>query len=459
MRSLLFFATISAASALFSGCVNSGTEPRKMVIHPLDGGNFIVKNLYDLPVVEKKQLGQILLADVFSSSRDKIKTDYNIALFKVPPGKGSAIYQIKSPQCLISMTGNGKIQANLDAIAMKEGQVVYIPADTKLSIINDTPKEMIFMAVGSPPFKLEQIKVTGKPPGKNFLNNNADSTKVTQTPGDEHSYEQAPVPTTVRQQLNLDKYDAELEKTFKDPMSSPKSYPLSIPDDSEINLDKLFKEDPEKLVPASMQEEEKNEQGEALGSTPSKASESDKKLDALIEEQSKKLMPSSTQNGGKVEKASESDKKLDALIEEQSKKLMPSSTQKEGKAEEVTEGEKKFNALMEEQSKKLTPSSTQKGEKTEKATEKEKKLDAIIKEQSEKLVPSTPQKEKKTDLQQTKELTPSESSDLDQELDLLTEEQPETLIPSTPQKGKKTDLQQTQELTPSEKETSASSDE
>ncbi|MCP3968132.1 MAG: hypothetical protein GY750_02310 [Lentisphaerae bacterium] len=423
MKNLLLLASVSVISIIVSGCVNSGTEPQKVVLHQPEGGNLIVKNMFDLPVVQNKQLGQVLLSDVFSTEKDKVKTDYNIAFFEIQPGMGSAIYQIKSPQCIVSVSGSGKLQVNLDAISLKKGLVVYIPADTTLSIINDTPKKMMFLAIGSPPFKLEDIQVTGKPPGKSFLNNNNKKKTVvkpkaeTSQPGSIFD-ETAPVPKDIKNQLNMDKFDKELDKTFKDPMDDPMSYPLNIPDNSEIKLDEILKEQPEQLLPKKPQEEKKTD----LKQVKEKSiKDSESELDQLLKEQP----PAASQENADLKQVKE-----DSSLKNESEKLLPSEPQQIEKTD--------MNQVQE-----LTPADT----------ESKFKLDSSAKKQSEDLLPSEPQQIKKTDLKQVQELTPSDSKTKSNSL----VKQPEELLPKKPQKGEKTDLQQVQELTPSEeKEISAS---
>ncbi|MCP3968134.1 MAG: hypothetical protein GY750_02320 [Lentisphaerae bacterium] len=258
MKRVFLYASMAALAVAISGCVNSGTQPQKVVLHPKDGSNVIIKNYYDLPIVENKKLGEVLMSDVFSPTQDNIRVGYSVNMFKMSPGQSSAMYQIDSPQCLIAMSGSGKLQSNEHSIVLKKGQVIYVPGKARISLINDTRDTLVFLVIGSPPVNLAEINVIGKVPKKFTIEKQPESMLRSEMPIQSVS-EPAHIPKNIQEQLNLDKYNKELDQTFKDPFLNPKAYPLKMPDDPEKSLDSLLKEQTQTLIPPKPQKGKKTD--------------------------------------------------------------------------------------------------------------------------------------------------------------------------------------------------------
>ncbi|QSH40569.1 hypothetical protein P0136_12585 [Lentisphaerota bacterium ZTH] len=258
MKSVFLYASIAAAALVAAGCVSSGTQPQKVVLHPRDGSNVIIKNYYDLPLVENKKLGEVRIGDVFSPLQDNISGTYSISMFKMSAGRSSAMFQIESPQCIIAMSGSGKLQANEHSIVLKRGQVIYIPGKARISLINDTRDTLVFLTIGSPPVDLSKINIIGAIPKTFKIEKQPESMLRSDMPVQSVS-EPAKIPKNIQEQLNMDKYNKELDQTFKDPFLNPKAYPLKMPDDPEQSLDSLLKQQTETLIPPKPQKGKKTD--------------------------------------------------------------------------------------------------------------------------------------------------------------------------------------------------------
>jgi quercetin dioxygenase-like cupin family protein len=166
MRNNFFGICTVAFCVLFSGCVNSGPAPQDVKLKSPDGKAVIIKDIYELPLIENKKLKQTEIVKIFFPKADNVKMKCSMTLVKVPSGISPPKYKQNSSQIIYAISGGGKLLVDANMIVLKKGIMVYVPPNAVMSITNNVNKILELVVVTSPPFETSQMTILGDKPTK-----------------------------------------------------------------------------------------------------------------------------------------------------------------------------------------------------------------------------------------------------------------------------------------------------
>lgn len=337
MRNILLGASAIVFSVVFAGCVNSGPAPQDVKLQNMDGRAVIIKDIYELPLIENKKLKETEIVKIFFPKADNVSMNCSMTLIKIPSGIQAPKYKQTSSQIIYAISGGGKLLIGNNMIVLKKGIMVYVPPNAEMSITNNVNTILELVIVTSPPFETSQMTVLGEksvkvPIAKDLedsMNSNEDDKY--QTLSKKYKSQRRSQRT-----LSVEEYRTRMSKTLlpetkeKDPIADllkddledknkhkkknhEDTWSLKIPDNSKVPLKKLEEEQREKLIPKAAQKVEKTSLENVQELTPSehkvpiyndkiKSSEIKKdssdndqdSLEKLLKEQEKKLVPEKT---------------------------------------------------------------------------------------------------------------------------------------------------------------------
>ncbi|MDD5598254.1 MAG: cupin domain-containing protein [Victivallaceae bacterium] len=465
MRNMLFIICLAVIGFLFGGCVSSGPAPQDVKLVNPDGRAVIIKDIYELPLIENRKLKETEIVKVFFPQTDNVMMYCSMTLLKIPPGVSPPKYKQSSAQIIYAISGGGKLLVNnTNMIILKKGIMVYVPPDIPMLITNNVNKILEIIVVTSPPFEPSQMEVLEEAPKK---------AKVAKDPEDEFNNEiggqdvsEKYRTDTRTRSLSIEEYREKINKTMtplneKDPISAllneaekdkktplKDTWPLRMPDSSKEPLDKLEKEQEEKLIPATPQKADDTSMKDVQELTPSEHKE------PLPDE-----LKTSTPETPKVK-----EDLLDKLLNEQEKQDKKS----EGTAKVKKTSLKHIQELSPEEHKGSVYKKTRAADvnSSEKVLKDQEKI-------QEELLPKKTLKANKTSLKHIQELTPEEHKDsvakdkskvdesgnntVEDPLEKLLREEKKQRTDQT-LKAKKTSLEHIQELSPEESAVKTKSD-
>ena len=275
MRNILFGVFAVAFSVFLGACVNSGPAPQDVKLKSPDGKAVIIKDIYELPLIENKKLKQTEIVKIFFPKADNVKMKCSMTLVKVPSGISPPKYKQSSSQIIYAISGGGKLLVDANMIVLKKGIMVYVPPNTVMSITNNVNKILELVVVTSPPFETSQMTMLGDKPTKVKVAEDAE-TDMDDDDIQEVS-EKYRTKSKSKRSLSIEEYRRKMDKSLlpdsdgKDTISDllnetqktetkPKKdddWSLKMPDSSKEPLKKLEREQRDKLIPRKPQKIEK----------------------------------------------------------------------------------------------------------------------------------------------------------------------------------------------------------
>lgn len=96
------------------------------------------------------------IKELLSPKRDKIKTEYSLALATVPTGESSVPHMLKSSsEVYIIIRGTGLMHIAEEIMGVTEGQIIYIPPGSIQYIENVGSGDLVFYCIVDPPWSQE----------------------------------------------------------------------------------------------------------------------------------------------------------------------------------------------------------------------------------------------------------------------------------------------------------------
>ena len=95
------------------------------------------------------------LREILSPLRENMDIRYSLAHAKVKPGEATLPHKIKSSEVYYIMSGDGEMYINDEVEVVRQGHVIYIPANSIQYIKNMGNSELIFLCIVDPPWKAE----------------------------------------------------------------------------------------------------------------------------------------------------------------------------------------------------------------------------------------------------------------------------------------------------------------
>jgi mannose-6-phosphate isomerase-like protein (cupin superfamily) len=413
MRNIFFGVCVVAFCVLFGGCVSSGPAPQDVKLKSPDGRAVIIKDIYELPLIENKKLTETEIVRVFFPQSDNIKMKCSMTLIKIPSGVSPPKYKQSSSQIIYAISGGGKLIIDNNMVVLKKGIMVYVPPNAAISIINNVNKILELVVVTSPPFETSQMTVLGKGPTKVKVAKDSE----TELDNDDDVIQEVSEKYRTKRKsekerfLSVEEYRKKMNKNLlpgsdgKDVISdllnetkktetkpgNGLDWKLKMPDSSKVPLKKLEREQRTKLIPRQPQKIKKVSLEHIQDLTP---------------KEHKTPISGETTTPAKIKsKTTDQDDSLEKLLRDQKKqqgKLIPKKTLKVNRT-----SLKHIQELKPEEHK---ASLKKKGKGVESDEELLKKLLKDQKKQQEKLIPKKPLKVKRTSLKHIQELSPTEKA-------------------------------------------------
>ncbi|MDD5728671.1 MAG: hypothetical protein PHV59_08915 [Victivallales bacterium] len=364
MKNIFAFILPAAAAIFINGCASSGPAPQNMPLQSPDGKAVIIKDMYELPPLEKHPLSGTEVIRIFFPEADNAKIDFSMTTLKIPSGIRQPKYKQTSSQIIHTVSGGGKLEIGSNIIILKKGVFVYVPPNAEVSITNNVEQILELLIITCPPFKSSQLTLLEEKPSKvavakdteNEKDENVDIQTVSERDKNREMKSQRslsveeyrnkmykePVPSldsddSISKLLGTGDADTKTGKAQKD------SWPLKMPDSSKVPLKKLEKEQEEELLPAQPQKAENT---------------SLKTVQELTEKEHE--VPLRDENGNTSKK--KADDELDKLLKEQEQKrrLHPKSATRVKKTsmknvQELSPEEKQVKPLIKTRIETLKP--------------------------------------------------------------------------------------------------------
>lgn len=349
MRNIIFVVTAIVCSIAFYGCVNSGPAPQDVTLKNPDGRAVIIKDIYSLPTIENKKLKDTEIIKVFFPQADNVRMKCSMTLLKIPSGISPPKYKQTSSQIIYAISGGGKLEIGSNMIVLKKGIMVYVPPNTEMTITNNVNQILEIIVVTSPPFETSQITMLEDGPTKvkvsKDLEDAANDDKVeSQSLSEKYKDKKK----RKGRKLSVKEYQNRMSKELfpetedeKDSISEllkddlkdkPKikkgTWPLKMPDNSNVPLQKLEEEQREKLIPKTPQKIENVKLKDVQDLTPK-----EQEVPIRGESTKRKLKDKSSENDqDSLEKLLKDQEKLEKLEKKKTtKKTTPAKTVSKGK--------------------------------------------------------------------------------------------------------------------------------
>jgi mannose-6-phosphate isomerase-like protein (cupin superfamily) len=100
-----------------------------------------------------------LIKEVMGQKAGDPKIGYSISQARVKIGRGTLLHRLKSSEVYIILQGRGRLSIDAERREVSEGQVIYIPPNSKQKIENIGNSELVFLAIVSPPWKKDDEEV------------------------------------------------------------------------------------------------------------------------------------------------------------------------------------------------------------------------------------------------------------------------------------------------------------
>jgi quercetin dioxygenase-like cupin family protein len=279
MKNILFGVGAVVFGVILSGCVNSGPAPQDVTLQNIDGRAVIIKDIYELPLIENKKLKETEIVKVFFPKADNVKMKCSMTLVKIPSGIQPPKYKQTSSQIIYAISGGGKLQIGNNIIILKKGVMVYVPPNATMAITNSVSGVLELVVVTSPPFETSQMTVIGDKSVKVKVAKDLENDMN----GDEEEYqtisEKYKTKTKRKRKriLSIEEYRTGMGKDLlpdskeRDPIADllnetkkteikPEKgmkWDLKMPDSSKVPLKKLEQEQREQLIPKAPQKAER----------------------------------------------------------------------------------------------------------------------------------------------------------------------------------------------------------
>jgi len=101
-----------------------------------------------------------ILKEIFSPLKDDIDVGYSLALARVKVGQTTRKHKLKtSSEVYVILRGKGIIHIDDETAEVKEGHVIYIPADVTQRIKNTGNEDLVFLCIVHPPWRKEDEEI------------------------------------------------------------------------------------------------------------------------------------------------------------------------------------------------------------------------------------------------------------------------------------------------------------
>ncbi|MDX1518894.1 MAG: cupin domain-containing protein [Gammaproteobacteria bacterium] len=92
------------------------------------------------------------LRELLHSKNDPVDLDYSIASARVLPGRHSYRHRLKQGEVYYILDGEGVMHIDEEHRAVNNGDLVYIPPEAVQWIENTGDRDLVFLALVSPPW-------------------------------------------------------------------------------------------------------------------------------------------------------------------------------------------------------------------------------------------------------------------------------------------------------------------
>jgi len=294
MKNILFGVSAVVFSIIFGGCVNSGPAPQDVQLQNIDGKAVIIKDIYELPLIENKKLKETEIVKIFFPKADNVKMKCSMTLIKIPSGVQPPKYKQTSSQIIYAISGGGKLLIGNNMIVLKKGIMVYVPPNSVMSITNNVNSILELVVVTSPPFETSQMTVLADTSKKVPVSKDLEDTMNNDDDESQSVSEKYRTKRRNKRTLSVEEYRTRMNKSLlpdveideKDSISDllkddlqeenkhkkkihKDTWSLKIPDSSKVPLKKLERAQREKLIPKTPQKVEKTSLKNIQELTPS----------------------------------------------------------------------------------------------------------------------------------------------------------------------------------------------
>ncbi len=148
-----YFTLLLCAGALVSGvtgCISEEVEPQQVVVCPRNGSMIISKDLYEINSVQSIDFGNSRVFPLYNGNAEGLPGNYDINIVAMEPQRTSAVFSQKVSQIIYVLTGGGMLKIGGNAYELREGISLYIPANQKMQLINNSPYVLKFMEIATP---------------------------------------------------------------------------------------------------------------------------------------------------------------------------------------------------------------------------------------------------------------------------------------------------------------------
>ncbi len=133
-----------------TGCISEEVEPQQVEIRKVDGSLVTFKDLYEINSDRAIDFGNSRVFPLYNCINEELPGDYAINIVAMEPKVTSALFTQKTTQILYVLAGGGMIDINGKSYEMREGVTLYIPANQKMRVTNNSPFVLKWMEISTP---------------------------------------------------------------------------------------------------------------------------------------------------------------------------------------------------------------------------------------------------------------------------------------------------------------------
>lgn len=153
--------TTGVLAAMIAGCAT--TEPEKpVVIEQAKKLKVIEKNVRTMSPMPNTTTSGAGCYELFSSLRDKMKTDCSLLFIKVKPGEELIKHSITNDMIIYVIKGGGNLTIDKHAYIMSSGESIYVPGNKPRHILNNSKKMLEFLMYITPAHSPKDITILQK---------------------------------------------------------------------------------------------------------------------------------------------------------------------------------------------------------------------------------------------------------------------------------------------------------
>jgi quercetin dioxygenase-like cupin family protein len=151
----------------FTGMKEKPGDPKALLKPIRKGEKVIVRTAFEVtPAKNKVTHGKIM--QLLSPHNDNVNIKYSISSITLQTKQYTVLHTLSVPETFYVLEGNGILKVNDKDYVMRPGKLIYVPANRKQSVINNSKKKLMFLSLISPAYNpnLEQDLKKLKPEKK-----------------------------------------------------------------------------------------------------------------------------------------------------------------------------------------------------------------------------------------------------------------------------------------------------